>query len=127
VSTSIGNVALYVSDLARSEAFYTDVLGLEVLTRIDTPEVREVIVGRAGEGSQLMLAWRPAHDEPVTPSGIWKVYVATDDAQALYDRAVAAGATPLEPPRHLERFRVTIAFVADPDGYVVELGQRHET
>ena len=42
---SIGNVAINVSDLERSERFYIDGLGLEVVTRIDTPEVREVIVG----------------------------------------------------------------------------------
>ena len=42
---SIGNVAINVSDLERSERFYVDVLGLEVLSRIDTPDIREVIVG----------------------------------------------------------------------------------
>lgn len=124
--SSIGNVGLYVSDLARSEAFYTDVIGLEVIARIETPDVREVIVGTPGEGGQLMLAQRTVPDGPVVPAGIWKTYIATDDAQALYDHAVERGATPVEPPRHLERFRVTIAFVADPDGYLVELGQRHE-
>ena len=51
--------------------------------------------------------------------------MATDDAAALYERAVAAGAEAVAPPKHLERFRVTIAFVRDPDGYLVELGQRH--
>ena len=126
MKSSIGNVAIYVSDLERAERFYTEALGLEVLARIETPDVREVIVGASGEGSQLMLAQRSVPEGPVVPGGIWKVYVATDDVQALYERAVARGATPVEPPRHLERFRVTIGFVTDPDGYLVELGQRHE-
>ena len=69
----IGNVAINVSDLERSERFYVNALGLEVLTRIDTPDVREVIVGTPGEGSQLMLAKHTtAHRGE--PSGIWKVF-----------------------------------------------------
>ena len=126
MKSSIGNVAIYVSDLERSERFYTDALGFEVLARIETPDVREVLVGTPGEGSQLMLAHRTVDHPTVPPAGIWKVYVATDDVQALYERAVERGATAVEPPRHLERFRVTIGFVADPDGYLIEIGQRHE-
>lgn len=125
MSTSIGNVAIYVTDLDRSEEFYTEVLGLEVLTRIDTPDVREVIVGAPDEGSHLMLSRRTEPDGPVEPSGIWKVFVNTPDAQASFERAVAAGAEAVAPPKLLERFRVTIAFVKDPDGYLIELGQRH--
>src|SRR4051794_12886922 len=123
--TTIGNVGLDVSDLERSERFYVDVLGLEVTNRIDTPEVREVIVGNPADGARLLLAkHRDGHDA-IAPSGIWKVFVETDDAAALYERAVAAGAEPVEPPKHLEQFKVTIAFVRDPDGYLLELGQIH--
>jgi lactoylglutathione lyase len=125
MATTIGNVAIEVSDLERSERFYVDVLGLQVLTRIDTPEVREVIVGDPDGGSQLMLASHAAPTAFGSPAGIWKVFVQTDDAPALYGRAVAAGAEAVEPPRLLERFRVTIAFIRDPDGYLLELGQRH--
>ena len=53
----IGNVAVWVSDLERSERFYVDGLGLEVTARVDTDELREVIVGGGG-GSELMLAVR---------------------------------------------------------------------
>ena len=122
---SIGNVAIEVSDLERSERFYTEGLGLEVLTRIDTPEVREVIVGTPGDGSQLMLAKHASADSMTEPSGIWKIFLFTDDADALYSAAIASGAEPVEPPQFLEQFKVTIAFVHDPDGYLLELGQRH--
>ena len=122
---SIGNVAINVSDLARAERFYTEGLGLEVLTRINTPEVREVIVGSPGEGSQLMLAKHATDDATPQPAGIWKVFLFTDDVAALYDAAIAAGADAVEPPAYLEQFKVTIAFVKDLDGYLLELGQRH--
>lgn len=122
---SIGNVAINVSDLARAERFYTEGLGLEVLTRINTPEVREVIVGTPGEGSQLMLAKHATDDATAEPAGIWKVFLFTDDVAALYDAAIAAGADAVEPPAYLEQFKITIAFVKDLDGYLLELGQRH--
>ena len=118
----IANIAVYVTDLERSERFYTEVLGLSVTARISAPTVDEVIVG--GEtGSSLMLA--RSKETPVTsitPAGIWKVFVETDDVQALYSRAIGAGATSVMEPTRLEQFRVTIAMVTDPDGYVVELG-----
>ncbi len=125
MTNTIGNIAINVSDLERSERFYVDVLGLEVMTRIETPDVREIILGSAAGGSQLALA-RHADDRPVEPGGgMWKVYVATDDADGLYRQAVQAGAGPVAPPKHLEQFKVTIAFVSDPDGHLIELGQRH--
>ena len=124
--TTIGNVAINVSDLERSERFYVDVLGLEVLARIETPDVRELLLGSSEGGSQLMLARHTAQEGPVDAGGgMWKVYLATDDSEGLFRRAVAAGAEPVAEPRHLERFEVTISFVRDPDGHLIELGQRH--
>ena len=120
----IGNVALDVADLDRSETFYTSVLGLEVVARIETDRVRAIIVGTPGIGSQIELAVRADRPEPIEPSGIWKVFVFADDAEALYDAAVAAGAVSVEPPKLLEAFGIILAFVEDPDGYLVEIGQR---
>ena len=120
----IGNVALDVSDLQRSEQFYQDVLGLQVVARIETDRVRAIIVGTPGIGSQIELAVRTDGPDPIKPSGIWKVFVFADDAQVLFDAAVAAGATPVAPPKLLEAFGIVLAFVEDPDGHLIEIGQR---
>jgi lactoylglutathione lyase len=125
VVTSIGNVALDVSDLEKSVAFYTDVIGLQVLTTIETDEVREVIVGTRDIGSQLMLARRRGQDSSVNPSGFWKVFIHTDDLEGVLVRARDAGAEVTQEPMVVERFGLTLAFVKDPDGYLIELGQRH--
>jgi lactoylglutathione lyase len=125
VATSIGNIAINVSDLERSERFYVDVLGLEVLARIETPDVRELIVGASTGGSQLLLAQHADGRTIEADGAMWKVYVSTDDSEGLFRRAVAAGAEAVAAPRHLERFKVTIAFVRDPDGHLIELGQQH--
>lgn len=120
----IGNVALDVADLERAERFYCSVLGLDVLARIEADGVRAIIIGAPDLGSQIELAVRDGGPDPIAPSGIWKVFVFTDDARALFDGAVAAGAEPVDPPKLLTGFDIILAFVKDPDGYLVEIGQR---
>ena len=57
-------------------------------------------------------------------NAFWKLYVNTDDVESTYRAALDAGATTVMEPQRLDRWPVTIAFVADPDGYQVELVQR---
>jgi hypothetical protein len=59
-------------------------------------------------------------------SAMWKLYVYTDDCRGVYYAAVAAGSKSVQAPLTLERWPTIIAFVEDPDGYQVELVQRHE-
>jgi len=127
MSTKIGNVALYVSDLEQSERFYVEGFGLEVQARIDTPDVREILIGSSNGGTQLLLS-KPTIDSDESqprPDGIWKIFLDVDDVQAAFDRAVAAGATPDREPFELElpNFVITLGFVRDPDGYLLELGR----
>ncbi len=57
---------------------------------------------------------------------MWKLYVNTDDCAGLHAAVVDAGHPSIVAPMRLDRWPVTIAFVGDPDGYQVELVQRHE-
>jgi lactoylglutathione lyase len=59
-------------------------------------------------------------------SALWKLYVNTDDCHALYDRAIAAGCESVTPPQKLDRWPVTVAFVKDFDGYLLEFVEYHE-
>jgi lactoylglutathione lyase len=124
VSTRIGNVALWVADLERAERFYVDGLGLEVTARVETDEVQEVIVGGGG-GSELMLAVRRDGTQQAVPTGIWKVFLFTDDLASTHERALGAGAVPEAAPARLDEFPISIALIRDPDGHLVELGQLH--
>src|SRR4051794_23883933 len=108
MAPAIRDVAVFVEGLGRSGGFYTDGLGLEVVARIDTPEVREVIVSAPNEGSQLMLA-RRRNSEPVAPSGIWKVFVYVDDVTSTYQRVIDHGGAAVDPPRHYERWQLVLA------------------
>lgn len=127
MGTTIGNVALYVADLERSERFYVDGLGLEVMARIETADVREVLVGSSDGGSQLLLS-KATVDSDATrprPDGIWKIFLDVDDVREAFDRAVAAGAAPEREPFVLElpNITITLGFVRDPDGYSLEMGR----
>lgn len=125
MTMSIGCIAVWVSDLERSRKFYCEGLGLDVISTVQTSEVLEVIVGRKGLGSQLMLAHRIGEEGAVIPSGFWKTYLSTDDLTGDIAKAVAAGATIDTEPTFMEQFNITIAVLADPDGYLLELGQLH--
>jgi len=122
----LGQYCLNVTDLDTTVAFY-ELLGLTCTSRTEIPHAFEAIVEEPGRGSKLQLAQQREQPEPLRMGSMWKLYVNTDDCQGLHDAAVAAGHPSLVAPMRLDRWPVTIAFVGDPDGYQVELVQRHET
>ncbi|HEX6238454.1 MAG TPA: VOC family protein [Acidimicrobiales bacterium] len=122
----VGQYCVYVSDLARATRFY-ETLGLTCTSQTDIPNVREAILeSRAGKGGKIQLAQKLDDDAPIDMgTAMWKLYVYTDDCEGLHRAAVDAGHTEMTKPMRLERWNVTVSFVLDPDGYQVELVQRH--
>ena len=121
----LGQYCLNVTDLDATIAFY-ELLGLECTSRTDIDHAREAILEQPGRGSKLQLAQQHDQDGPIRMGSMWKLYVNTDDCAGLHEAAVAAGHPSVVAPMHLDRWNVTIAFVGDPDGYQVELVQKHE-
>ncbi|HEY8524560.1 MAG TPA: VOC family protein [Acidimicrobiales bacterium] len=124
--TWLGQYCLNVTDLDTSVAFY-ELLGLTCTSRTSIPEADEAIVEHPGRGSKLQLARHHDHHGTLRMGSMWKLYVYTDDCAGLHQRAVDAGHPSILPPTELDRWPVTVAFVGDPDGYQVEIVQRHET
>jgi lactoylglutathione lyase len=122
VRVQLGGVAINVTDLARSVAFYRQVFDMEELHRIELPDATEVIVGGAG-GASLMLVHHRDRDPAagIPPGAVDKLYFTTSDATALFARAVGHGAEAVAEPVRGERFNVTFGFVNDPDGHRIEL------
>ena len=120
----LGQYCLNVGDIEASLGFY-QLLGLTCTSRTEIPQAREAIVEQPGRGGKLQLAQQLDQAGPVRPGSLWKLYVNTDDCEGLYRAAVEAGHPSLVPPMRLDRWPVTVAFVGDPDGYQVELVQRH--
>jgi len=124
VTTWLGQYCLYVDDLERSVAFY-EALGLRCTSRTEIEGVVEAIVENPSGGSKLQLACRTDGESPAGGTAFWKLYVNTLDVAATFAAAVEAGASVDREPERTERWPVTIAFVLDPDGHLVELVERH--
>ena len=121
----LGQYCINVTDIERSLSFF-EALGLTCTSRTAIEHAHEAILESPGRGSKLQLAEQLGSDKPVRMGSMWKLYVNTDDCEALHAAAIAAdGKTVLEPIR-LERWPTTVAFVRAPDDYLVELVQRHQ-
>lgn len=117
----VAHTALWVSDLDETAAFYEDVLGLEYDRRFTLDGVVNYYVGTES-GAELQFKYDPTDDEPVEPSGIDHVAVTVDDTDAEFERVTAAADPPVVlEPTSIEVADRRVAFIEDPDGYVVEL------
>ncbi len=126
MATTVGQYCIYVSDIERSERFYTDIIGLKVQSRTEIPDVHEIVLAADKGGGRLQLAERYKDGQAVDHGfALWKIYINVDNCVEVHDRAVAAGAVSTMAPQRLDRWPVTVAFVLDPDGYLIELIETH--
>jgi lactoylglutathione lyase len=125
MNVSVDQFCINVSDLDRAVHFYETVVGLTVSHRIEIPGVSEVILAGA-TGNRIQLAWHHDNQGAIEHgNALWKLYLATDDCAALYQRAIDAGSESVMAPQRLAEWPVTAAFVKDPDGYLIEILQHH--
>jgi len=117
-----------VGNLDRSIAFYTDVLGMQLLRRKEYPEGRftNVFVGYGDEREHAVLElthnWDTSRYDLGT--GYGHVAVEVDDAAAACDRVRALGGKVTREAGPMKHGTTVIAFVEDPDGYQIEVIHR---
>ena len=122
----LGQICINVADLERAVGFWEGVIGLPVQSRTEIPQALEAVVQSPHGGSRLQLAQQKDQDGPIDMgSAMWKLYVNTDDCKALYARTIEAGCESVMEPTVLDRWPVTVAFVKDFDGYLIELIEHH--
>ncbi len=127
MATTVGQYCINVTDIKRSERFYTEIIGLKVQSRTQIPGVEEIVLAADVGGGRVQLAQHLERSGEIEHgAALWKIYMNVDDCKDVHDRAVEAGFTSTMLPQRLERWPVTIAFILDPDGYSIELLQRHE-
>lgn len=116
-----------VGDLDRSIAFYTGVLGMQLLRRKDYPEGRftNVFVGYGPEDEHAVLElthnWDTAKYELGT--GYGHVAIAVEDAYKACEEVKKRGGKVTREAGPMKHGTTVIAFVEDPDGYKIELIQ----
>lgn len=117
-------------DLDRSIAFYTEVLGMTLLRRKDYPEGKFTLafVGYGDEASnsviELTYNWGVSSYELGNAFGHLAIEV--EDVYAACDLIRHKGGRILREAGPMNAGTTIIAFVADPDGYSIELiGRKH--
>ena len=123
----LGQYCINVRDLGRAIEFWEGICGIPVRSRTEIPNVLEAVLQADAGGSRLQLAQHLDREGPVAMgTAMWKLYVNTDNCQAIYDKAVGAGCESVSAPKRLDRWPVTVAFIKDFDGYLIELIEYHE-
>ena len=123
MATSLVHTCLRVRDPEASVAFYR-ALGFEQRGRLNFETAYNVYLGLPGDGDRLELTVNVGRDEPYDlGDGYNHVALTVDDLDATLAALAEIGVQPEKPPyRPGDRDDLPrIAFVADPDGYRVEL------
>ncbi len=117
-----------VLDEARSTAFYRAAFGLEVADRYDFETFTLVYLRNAEADFEVELTINKGRTEPYgLGDGYGHIAFVVDDLSAEHARFEAAGLA----PRKIVEFNrdgallARFFFVADPDGYQIEMIQRH--
>ncbi len=119
---------LRVGDLQRSIDFYTDVMGMQLLRTADRPEQKYTLAfvgyGDESRGAVLELTYNYGIDRYEVGSGFGHVAVEVVDAAAACAAVRSKGGTVTREAGPVKGGTTVIAFVKDPDGYILELIQR---
>jgi lactoylglutathione lyase len=116
-----------VLDEARSVSFYEKAFGLKVAERLDFPEFTLVYLSNEETPFEVELTINKDRNAPYQlGDGYGHLAVSVTDIEAEHARFTAAGLS----PRQLVEFNregkpfARFFFVADPDGYQIEVLQR---
>lgn len=123
----LAHVAVTVSDLDQSLAFYRGVLGFRVLGHLDYHDERGFTITYldAGRGVIKLFSFAESGVQPLAPPddtrlGLQHIALRVTGLDAIIDRLRAAGVTiAREPVAGVSGAR--IAFFTDPDGTLIEL------
>ena len=117
-----------VLDEARSVSFYKKVFALEVADRLDFETFTLVYMSNSESEFELELTINKGRTEPYAlGDGYGHLAVSVTDLDAEHKRLQAAG---IEPGKIVElegegSLLARFFFVTDPDGYRIEVVQRH--
>ena len=121
---------LRVGDLQRSIDFYTKVLGMKLLRTSDNPEYKYSLAflgyGSNPDHAELELTYNWGTDSYDMGTGYGHIAISTEDIYATCEQVRAAGANITREPGPVKGGTTVIAFIADPDGYKVELIERKD-
>jgi|SRR5690606_14858330 len=126
----VAMTSVYVDDVAKAHAFYTDVLGFETRRRRDLGDGALLVTVGARDGAQpdlelLLESGQGPIAEPyrraVREAGLPAIVLSVDDLRAEYERLRGEGVHFVEDPQ--ERGGVLTAVADDTVGNLIQLIQ----
>jgi lactoylglutathione lyase len=119
---------LRVGDLQRSIAFYTGALGMKLLRTTERPEqgysLAFVGYGSNPEQAEIELTYNHGVSSYELGTAYGHIALGMPDIVAACEKIRARGGTVTREPGPVKGGTTMIAFVADPDGYKIELIER---
>ena len=120
---------LRVGDLDRSVGFYTKAFGMKELRRRDVPDGKYTLafIGYGDEDSNtaIELTYNYGVETYEMGGAFGHLAIGVPDVAKACEVAANAGGTVTRPAGPVKFGTTIIAFVKDPDGYMIELVERH--
>ena len=118
---------LRVGDLQRSIDFYTEVLGMNLLSKQDYPE-GQFTLAFVGYGKSLRepcieLTYNYDKNDYEIGTGFGHIALGVTDIYKVCEGIQQKGGNVVRPPGPMKHGSTVLAFVEDPDGYKIELLQ----
>ncbi len=118
---------LRVGDLERSVKFYTEIMGMKLLRQKDYPEGKFTLAflgyGDEKQHTALELTYNWDTDHYDLGNGFGHLAIEVEDVYQAAEKIRTAGGKIIREPGPMNAGSTLIAFVADPDGYEIELLQ----
>lgn len=116
---------LRTGDLDRSIDFYTQILGMQLLRRKDYPEGKFTLAfigyGEEKDNTVIELTYNWGVDKYELGTAYGHIAIEVDDVYAACAAIRAKGGKIIRDAGPMNAGTTIIAFVADPDGYYIEL------
>ncbi len=116
---------LRVGDLQRSTAFYTEVLGMQLLRQKEYPDGEFTLAflgyGSEAENSVIELTYNWGVESYEIGSAFGHIAIEVDDVYRACDGIRSRGGKIIRDAGPMNAGTTIIAFVEDPDGYQIEL------
>ncbi|SFV87279.1 Lactoylglutathione lyase [hydrothermal vent metagenome] len=116
---------LRVGNLDESIAFYTEVLGMNLLHQKEYPKGKFTLAflgyGSEAEESMLELTYNWGENNYEIGTGFGHIAINVEDVYQAADKAKTMGAEVIREAGPMSAGTTIVAFLKDPDGYEIEL------
>lgn len=119
---------LRVNNLEESIKFYSEFLGMNLISRTDYPEGEFTLAflsyGRTKDDPCIELTYNYGKNSYELGDAFGHIALATEDIYKTCETLKAHGVRVVREPGPMKHGKTVIAFIQDPNGYKIELIQR---